>query len=118
MVEVYRGSLKEPHGYQWSSPIEPHKEKKSWTHLDGGHLYQENTPTDPLSFQQLKNTKPMVAHRLVFHILTAEGDLKDTFAIASEYTPKWGNGDVRDDIYKSIPWMTEYLKGLKDRGEN
>ena len=44
----------------------------------------------------------MVGHRMVFHILTAEGDLKDVYAIPTEYTPLWGNGDSRDDIYKTV----------------
>ena len=42
--------------YLWASGksvLELHgKEKKSWTLLDGGHIYQENTPTDPIFFEQ------------------------------------------------------------------
>ena len=55
----------------------------------------------------------MVGHRMVFHILTAEGDLKDVYAIPTEYTPMWGNGDSRDDIYKSVQEMSVILNGLQ-----
>ena len=43
--------------YLWASGksvLELHgKEKKSWTVLDGDHIYQENTPTDPIIFEQV-----------------------------------------------------------------
>ena len=52
---------------------------------------------------------------MVFHILTAEGDLKDVYAIPTEYTPMWGNGDSRDDIYKSVAEMTVILSNLQVR---
>ena len=52
---------------------------------------------------------------MVFHILTAEGDLKDVYAIPTEYTPMWGNGDSRDDIYKSVAEMTVILNNLQVR---
>ena len=43
--------------YLWAaskSVLELHgKEKKSWTVLDNGHIYQENTPTDPIMFEQV-----------------------------------------------------------------
>ena len=46
--------------YLWASGksvLELHgKEKKSWTVLDGGHIYQENTPTDPITFEQVAIT--------------------------------------------------------------
>ena len=57
----------------------------------------------------------MVGHRMVFHILTAEGDLKDVYAIPTEYTPMWGNGDSRDDIYKTVAEMTVILSNLQVR---
>ena len=57
----------------------------------------------------------MVGHRMVFHILTAEGDLKDIYAIPTEYTPMWGNGDVRDNIYKSLEEMTAIISNLQVR---
>ena len=57
----------------------------------------------------------MVGHRMVFHILTAEGDLKDVYAIPTEYTPMWGNGDIRDDIYKSLAEMAVILSNLQVR---
>ena len=57
----------------------------------------------------------MVGHRMVFHILTAEGDLKDVYAIPTEYTPMWGNGDVRDNIYKSIEEMSAIISNLQVR---
>ena len=60
----------------------------------------------------------MVGHRMVFHILTAEGDLKDVYAIPTEYTPMWGNGDVRDDIYKSLAEMAVILSNLQVRAYN
>ena len=60
----------------------------------------------------------MVGHRMVFHILTAEGDLKDVYAIPTEYTPLWGNGDVRDDIYKSLAEMAVILSNLQVRAYN
>ena len=60
----------------------------------------------------------MVGHRMVFHILTAEGDLKDVYAIPTDYTPMWGNGDVRDDIYKSIEEMAAILSNLQVRAYN
>ena len=55
----------------------------------------------------------MVGHRMVFHILTAEGDLKDVYAIPTEYTPMWGNGDVRDNIYKSLEEMSAIISNLQ-----
>ena len=60
----------------------------------------------------------MVGHRMVFHILTAEGDLKDVYAIPTEYTPMWGNGDSRDDIYKSVAEMTVILNNLQVRANS
>ena len=60
----------------------------------------------------------MVGHRMVFHILTAEGDLKDVYAIPTDYTPMWGNGDVRDDIYKSLAEMAVILSNLQVRAYN
>ena len=60
----------------------------------------------------------MVGHRMVFHILTAEGDLKDVYAIPTEYTPLWGNGDVRDKIYKSVEEMAVILSTLQVRAYN
>ena len=100
--------------YLWAGPrstLELHgKEKRSWTHLDGGHIYRDNTPTDEHLFEQHKASRPMAGHRLVFHILSAEGDIKDIFAIGSEFTPKWGNGDYRDDIYKTAAEMATILR--------
>ena len=60
----------------------------------------------------------MVGHRMVFHILTAEGDLKDVYAIPTEYTPMWGNGDNRDDIYKTVAEMTVILNNLQVRANS
>ena len=76
-------------GYKWlwaagNGTVEIHgKEKKPWTWLDGGHLYSNNTPTDNLHFVQSKKTWPMVGNQLVFHVLSAEGDIKEIFAIPS-----------------------------------
>ena len=78
--------------------------------MDGGHIYRDNTPTDEHVFEQYKASRPMAGHRLIFHILSAEGDIKDIFAIGSEFTPKWGNNDSRDDIYKTPAEMTTYLR--------
>ena len=100
--------------YLWAGPrstLEIHgKEKRSWTHLDGGHIYRDSTPTDEHVFEQYKASRPMAGHRLVFHILSAEGDIKDIFAIGSEFTPKWENGDYRDDIYKTAAEMATILR--------
>ena len=52
---------------------------------------------------------------MIFHILTAEGDLKDVYAIPTEYTPMWGNGDVRDNIYKSLEEMSAIISNLQVR---
>ena len=47
----------------------------------------------------------MVGNRLVFHILSAEGDLKDIFAIDTEYTPKFQDEDRnKESLY--IPYNT------------
>ena len=88
------------------------KKKLPWTWLDGNHIYKDNTPTDKLTFKQSSFTFPFVGHRLVFHILSAEGDLKDIFAVRSKYTPSFN--DDRDQIYKTMDEMKEILRDLKN----
>ena len=88
------------------------KKKLPWTWLDGDHIYKDNTPTDKLQYKQSAFTYPFVGHRLVFHILSAEGDLKDIFAVKSKYTPSFN--DDRDEIYKTMAEMKEILRNLED----
>jgi len=52
------------------------KEKLSWTHLTE-HIFRDSIPAEALEFQQLKNTDVFMGNRIVFHVLSAEGDLKD-----------------------------------------
>ena len=97
--------------------IEMHGKKKlPWTWLDGNHIYKDNTPTDKLQYKQSAFTYPFVGHRLVFHILSAEGDLKDIFAVKSQYTPSFN--DHRDEIYKTMAEMKEILRSLEDEPIN
>ena len=49
--------------------------------------YSNNTPTDNLHFVQSKKTWPMIGNQLTFHVLSAEGDIKELFAIASGKQP-------------------------------
>ena len=91
------------------------KKKLPWTWLDGHHIYRDNTPTDKLEFKQSYRTFPFVGHRLVFHILSAEGDLKDIYAVRSKYTPSFsGNDTHKNEIYKTMAEMKDILRDLKD----
>ena len=45
--------------------------------------YSNNTPTDNLNFVQSKKTWPMIGNQLTFHVLSAEGDIKELFSIPS-----------------------------------
>ena len=61
------------------------KEKLSWTQLDE-HIFRRNIPAEELRWKQSKWINEVgwgIGNRLVFHFLSAEGDLKDTAEIAS-----------------------------------
>ena len=96
--------------------IEIHGKKKlPWTWLDGNHIYRDNTPTDKLEFKQTSSTFPFVGHRLVFHILSAEGDLKDIYAVRSKYTPSFSGDDAhKNEIYKTMDEMKDIIRNLKN----
>ena len=60
------------------------KEKVSWTQLDE-HIFRQNVPAERLLWRQTNwvNEQYGINNRLVFHFLSAEGDLKDTAEIKS-----------------------------------
>ena len=67
--------------------VEVHgKEKWHWTHLED-HLFKDSIAVEQLNWSQDKNnaapTQLRGQKRMVFHVLSAEGDLKDTFSISS-----------------------------------
>ena len=72
--------------FLWAAPggvLELHgKEKKSWTHLSD-HLVRNGIAADDLIWEQHQQAQTMNGNRLVFHVLSAEGDLRDTFALDS-----------------------------------
>ena len=61
------------------------KEKVAWTQLDE-HIFRDNVAAEQLVFYQNKNVQldgTAVSNRLVFHILSAEGDLRDVAYVAT-----------------------------------
>ena len=65
--------------------VEVHgKEKHHWTHLED-HLFKNSVAVEQLNWSQDRNNNPATQlrgqKRMVFHVLSAEGDLKDTFSI-------------------------------------
>ena len=72
-LHVSTGGVLEMHG----------KEKHHWTNLDE-HIFKNNVPAEQLLFKQNKwNSidERVINNRLVFHILSAEGDHKDSVAV-------------------------------------
>ena len=68
-----------------------------------------------MEFKQTSSTFPFVGHRLVFHILSAEGDLKDIYAVRSKYTPSFSGDDAhKNEIYKTMDEMKDIIRNLKN----
>ena len=62
------------------------KEKVSWSTLNE-HIFRNNVPAEELRFLQTRGINLNGAgfeNRLIFHILTAEGDLMEVFKVESE----------------------------------
>jgi len=66
--------------YLWAASngvLEMHgKEKHHWTHLNE-HIFKNSIPAESLEFRQDINSETFLGNRLVIHVLSAEGDLKD-----------------------------------------
>ena len=108
--------------YLWCSNdcvLEMHgKEKKSWTHL-ADHLFRNSIAADDLVFNQDKDTKTVniVGNRLVFHAISAEGDLRDTTHInnGETYFEDLSNWIAEYNIAgNSILFFTDFVYELTD----
>ena len=108
--------------YLWCSNdcvLEMHgKDKKSWTHL-ADHLFRNNIAADDLIFNQDKDTKQVniIGNRLVFHAISAEGDLRDTASINNGETnfhnlTNWLEENHIDE--NSILFFTDFVYELTD----
>ena len=77
------------------------KEKVSWTQLDE-HIFRQNVPAERFLWTQTNwvNEQYGINNRLVFHFLSAEGDLKDTAEIKS--------GGSFADVQDWISHITSY----------
>ena len=76
--------------YLWCGPdcvLELHgKEKKSWTYLED-HLFRNSIPADNIEFYQDRFADTVIiGNRLVFHVVSAEGDLRDIFYLENGAT--------------------------------
>ena len=62
-------------------------EKKSWTKLNE-HLFKDSVAVEKLNWEQTKYQDTNTGNRLVVHVLSQEGDLKDILSI--------NNGEGKD----------------------
>ena len=72
------------------------KEKLSWTQLND-HIFRDNIAAEQLEFYQNKNVNvdgTAVSNRLIFHILSAEGDLREVVFTS--------NGGTMDSVQAAI----------------
>ena len=90
--------------YLWvanNGVLEMHgKEKVSWTHLNE-HIFRDNIPVEQLFWRQHRwganihsGNDNHIGNRLVFHVLSEEGDLKDTY--------QFRNGTHTDEIQSYV----------------
>ena len=52
------------------------KEKHSWTHLNE-HIFKDSIPAESHEFKQVFGSQTFLGNRLIIHVLSAEGDLKE-----------------------------------------
>ena len=76
--------------YLWCASdcvLEMHgKEKQSWTYLED-HLFRNSIPADNIEFyQDGQSASGVNGNRLVFHVVSAEGDLRDMFYLENGST--------------------------------
>ena len=88
--------------YLWVSNegvLEMHgKEKHSWTYLED-HLVRNGIAADNLTWIQDKNSDTLIGNRMIFQMLSAEGDLRELYHI-----------DNQGDVNGLNTWLSDNLE--------
>ena len=69
---AYQGGTLEIHG----------KEKLGWSHITD-HVFADSVPVNNFEIRQNKDTLPFIGNRLVFHILSPNGDIREITSFPS-----------------------------------